>query len=680
MLSIVAKTLLLASHADSFRTHFTAIKRVTEAAADAALTEEQEVPYSISNKPLGLSTDINFNFMTDDFRYQGRKPTVWGWVKRTLFGGRRQFTSLKDELATGHVCNKVGTRDQTYYASSLCYWIPEIKDTPKDNTQGAQGPGLTWVMKEGTKQLCQPFSGSGQCVKCAVCHNNGRSKDGNVTATAFQENEVMPLPPGCLKELDIEQKANEDFDGNHSSLVNEKTDCETKEAAYVKATRELEENTKEIERLERRIDAIPREKAAVERTISDLRSKVGRDEANIEQAMWDGQGQCRPFSGEHWYGLLRGGHRQGENALAAWPTFICREPRQPWCNEFEDPSCFMRMRNYHRELEEFGQCADCKRAKDQLSTAVQQKKNTEGQIRAQENRRAALDAEMDRSTRDLDQARRDRGGLQDEAARATQVWKVDEITNTTTQEKLVTEVWCKNKYSEYTARLRVWMADETLGVPTYWDQSCEKACVTSSLKDAGCGVMEGVMPGDIYSVGQTSLNPGLRTVCSPPFTSFVRSPVKYGASPRSETEICAELFNQDGQRPRRANTVMLKTTLYKRERLFWRWRPRWFLFEGGDQVRSAQIRYWDKEPSDSQAIEANGIKAITLWDARSVEAVPGTKMRWKDGSECLRLNHFYRDYRLCVPGSVENAKAVRDQWVNLIRSSITFPSNYSRWR
>jgi len=679
MLPTVAQTLLLASCAYSFRTHFTAIKKITDAAAEGSLLEEKEVPFSISTKPLALAR-VDMNFMTDDFRYQARKPSVWGWVKRTLFGGRRQFTSLKDELAAGHVCNKVGERDQTYYASSLCYWIPEIKDTPTDNNAGAQGPGLKWVMKEGEQQLCKSFTGSGQCVKCAVCHNNGRSKDGNVSATAFQENEVMALPPGCMKELQIERAANDDFDGNHSSLYNEKTDCETKEAAYVKATSELEANRNLIQRLNSRIRQIPGEISAVDRAIMDLGYQLSRDDQAIGSAMSQGQRQCAPFSGEFWYQMLGRGPSQGENALNAWPTFTCRRPRRPYCNEFEDPFCGQRIRDFAREEHEYHECNACKSAKGQLSNAVQQKRNTRGRVVAQQNRRRELDDELNRSRSDLDAAERAQPALIVEADRATQVWKIDTIQNVTTGIDLTTERWCTNKYAEYNAKLRAWMVDPDNGVPTYWDRSCEKACVTSSLKDAGCGVMEGVMPGDIYTVGNSDLNPGLRTVCSPPFTSFVRTPVKYGAAPQSETEICSELFGQDGQRPRRANAVLFSGTLIKRERLFWRWRPRWFLFEGGNQARSAQIRYWSKHPSESTAIEANGVKAITLWDARSVESVPGTEFRWKDGSECFRLNHFYRDYRLCVPGSEPNAGEVRDKWIELIRASITFPSQFKRFR
>jgi len=676
---VVAKALLLASCADSFRTHFTAIKKATEAvaAADASLIEEQEkeVPFSISAKPLELSKPlVNFKFMTDDFRYQARKPTVWGWVKRTMLGGRRQFTSLKDELATGHVCNKVGERDQTYYASSLCYWIPEIKEKPRDHVQGAQGPGLKWILKEPGQQLCKPFTGSGQCVKCAVCHNNGRSKDGSVTATAFQENEVMALPVGCMKELDIETTAIQNFDNNHTTLVTEKTECEEKEAAFVKATSELEENENLIKRLTRRIDSIPAEMGAVRNSIDNLNRRVGSDNQAISNAMRSSQSACQPFRDEYWYPELNGGWQNGERALNAWPTFVCQRPRRPWCNEFEDPYCSTRIRDYEDQNRDYEECARCKEAKTQLSSAIQQKRSTQGQIQAQESRLRQLQQEQQTAERDREEARRQNPALIAEKDRATQVWKLDKIQNVTTGDDLSTERWCQNKYAEYDHRLRAWMV---VDVPRFWDRSCEKACVTSSLADAGCGVMEGVMPGDIYANGKgdNRLNPGLRTVCSPPFTSFVRTPVKYGANATSETEICNEIFSNDGQRPRRANTVMLNATLMKRERLFWRWRPRWFILEGGDQVRSAQMRYWDKHPENAEAIES-GAKAIVLWDARSVESVQGTRMRWKDGSQCLRLKHFYRDYRLCVPGSVPNAGLVRDEWVRAIRAAIKFPAAY----
>merc|ERR1740121_3344769 len=106
--------------------------------------------------------------------------------------------------------------------------------------------------------------------------------------------------------------------------------------------------------------------------------------------------------------------------------------------------------------------------------------------------------------------------------------------------------------------------------------------------------MEGVFSGDIWKAGNSEMNPGLRAVCSPPFASFIRSPVKYGATPESELELCDRLYANAGQRPRQSSWISLKTTMSKRERLFRRWRERFFVFEEGSEVRSAQIRYWDK--------------------------------------------------------------------------------------
>merc|ERR1719330_2327899 len=107
---------------------------------------------------------------------------------------------MKDEIAKQHFCAPRGTRAETYYAASLCYWIPDIPD-PDATTRF----GLGWRggVSDGM-EYCTAVpmgDGGGRCVKCSACHNNGRSKDKKVTATAFQENINVK---SCLMETQIE--------------------------------------------------------------------------------------------------------------------------------------------------------------------------------------------------------------------------------------------------------------------------------------------------------------------------------------------------------------------------------------------------------------------------------------------------------------------------------------------
>jgi len=325
------------------------------------------------------------------------------------------------------------------------------------------------------------------------------------------------------------------------------------------------------------------------------------------------------------------------------------------------------MNDWEHQNREYEECSRCREAKNQLQTAVNQQKQTLTQIASEQQRDVQLQRDLASARQTLTEKQAERPALDTELARMDGIW--------TPMKEM-----CYSTYDEYKVQLDAWMI---VDVPTFYDKSCEKACLETSLVDAGCGVMEGAFQGDIYKVGHSEMNPGLRTVCSPPFASFIRSPVKYGAKPETETELCDRLYGNAGQRPRQSSYISLKTVMYKRERLFRRWRTRFFVLEEGSNVRSALIRYWDKHPSLANATEANTVKSIIVWDATSVKAEPGSLYGWRDGSECLKLSHFYRDFRLCVKPDVpengnETAAAIRDQWVQRIQANIRFASRATR--
>jgi len=615
-----------------------------------------EFDVTSTKRKLGVQ-DVEFSFMTDDLRYQARGDHAWGWIKRQIFGGRRIVSTLKDEIVSGHVCNKHGSRDQTYYASSLCYWIPQIKAAPEESIQGSQGPGLKWIKQEPGQQLCKKFSGDGECVKCAVCHNNGRTETGDVNATAFQENAKIALPVDCLKERAIETLATKNFDGNYSGLVTKKQECESKENEYNSAQNSLNANLAQQSALTSRIAAIPGEKQAAQQREASLRSQLPGREGAVRNARSYSSSNCYPFRNYGWYRQLTDYNTPAQTVLNSW-RMSCRRPRRPYCNAFEDPTCGFRMANYERERREHEDCTRCEGTRNGLQSAVEYVTRMQQEIQQLDQRQRQLDQEKNQKEQQLRSAQNLEPGLRQSLQERSDIW-------------LPVETECRAIYAEYTEKHRAWMLED---VPKFYSRSCERACLESSLKDAGCGVMEGVLPGDIYRVGFSDLNPGLRAICAPPFASFVRTPVKYGATAESETDMCGRIFSNAGQRPRRTQRIVLNSTLVKRERLWRRWRARWFVFENGNQVRSAQMRYWHGHPSEPTAIE-RGVKAIIVWDARSVEPVAGN-YRWKDGSECFRLVHFYRTFHLCVPGSYQNAADIRDSWVEWIKQSIKFPTNY----
>merc|ERR1719401_359932 len=113
--------------------------------------------------------------MTSNLSYPGHEKGLFGTVKE-WFGGRATSDDVKDEIVSGHACQKRGNRDETYYASSLCYWLPEITDGSARHLKGA----LTWRGGKypGGKSLGDSIAGAGMCVKAATCHNNARGEDG----------------------------------------------------------------------------------------------------------------------------------------------------------------------------------------------------------------------------------------------------------------------------------------------------------------------------------------------------------------------------------------------------------------------------------------------------------------------------------------------------------------------
>jgi len=346
--------------------------------------------------------------------------------------------------------------------------------------------------------------------------------------------------------------------------------------------------------------------------------------------------------------------------LNSWPSFWCYPPVHPYCDVWTEWDCRARIDRYERDLIEYHECRTCSNAKGPLRSAVEAVESAQRNI----ERMNSEIQQKERERNDVNNALRlEEGrepGLRQDLQEKEEEWFPEKDR-------------CLDCYHTYWETLKPWMVSH---VPTFYDRSCEKACLESSLADAGCGVMEGVMRGEIWSRDDDA-NGGIDVVCSPPYASFLMTPVKYGASAETELEMCTRIFQNAGQRPRRPQQIVKKGLLWKRERLWMRWRTRYFVLESGDQVRSAQMRYWTKDPSEEGA-KQRGTKAIILWDAKTAYPVSGRSYRWSGGEQCFRIEHFYRTYHLCTQGSNYTADydptVERDEWVNLIAPSITFPA------
>ena len=79
--------------------------------------------------PKVTEPEVDFSFMGKVGNYTGRsnfalnKFSEWLWADRHL-------GKTREEITAGHKCQKVGERQETYYAASFCYWVPEIFDNP----------------------------------------------------------------------------------------------------------------------------------------------------------------------------------------------------------------------------------------------------------------------------------------------------------------------------------------------------------------------------------------------------------------------------------------------------------------------------------------------------------------------------------------------------------------------
>lgn len=230
------------------------------------------------------------------------------------------------------------------------------------------------------------------------------------------------------------------------------------------------------------------------------------------------------------------------------------------------------------------------------------------------------------------------------------------------------EVRCEEAVEQYLLSLR--SAMKTC-VPDYYDSSCEKECIEiqeTRPGGEGCGVVEGNMPNDITGRGGPAVN------CVPPAMSFVKSAYTYGPDPPTESALqqCGRIFSK--QQPLYAQKILKHGYLMKRGRN-WKWRKHYFVLESGDHMRTGVLRYWqgDVDPSGDRGAVEQFHKSTLLWDAERVISQEGSHYRWKDGSACFSIVHFYRWIRLCVPGVYEDSEKAsleRDDWVKKVESQL----------
>lgn len=212
-------------------------------------------------------------------------------------------------------------------------------------------------------------------------------------------------------------------------------------------------------------------------------------------------------------------------------------------------------------------------------------------------------------------------------------------------------------YSDYDTLAQIRPAFMKEQIPTYYEGSCEQECVEKQSGLMGCGIIEGAMASDT----EVTARGGVTAGCLPPYPSWIKGPAEWGADAESDFRQCSRIFNEGEQKPRHTQDLLVQGMLRK-QGTWWTWQDRYFVLESGDQVRSAVMRYWSKDPKADRREPERVDKRIILWDAKSVA---------KSGDHCFKLYHFYRTYTFCAG---DKSSATRDKWVAAIQASIIFPN------
>merc|ERR550537_589672 len=74
--------------------------------------------------------------------------------------------------------------------------------------------------------------------------------------------------------------------------------------------------------------------------------------------------------------------------------------------------------------------------------------------------------------------------------------------------------------------------------PTYYDKSCEKACIEKQASTDGCGVVEGFNPGEMKGMGGIDVN------CAPLQPSWVMGPFTHGGQESAGAQCTRILAHQ----------------------------------------------------------------------------------------------------------------------------------------
>ena len=559
--------------------------------------------------------EVNFEFMTDDMNYTGRSGRAIHKFSEWLWADRQEGTA-KEEIVTGHTCQKAASSEDSYYASSFCYWVPEIL------TASWPKPMLRWQGGSYTSGATvidgRSFPDSelrGKCIKASVCHNNGFGSDDEDAVTRTNPTaEAVPLPKGCLGENEILWKCEAGLQEANADLKKRVVSCGSVQERHTAAVHELNACLDVLRNLPSQIETgIPRkirdQEALIRRQISD----ISRAESDKKSAKTTVSSRCLGFS------------------------------------IFSPPFCPHHL--MQKEFYKYQRCKNCKNAHSQLSRAKRALSSAKSSHKHAESRLRSLHSDLRRAKERLNKCQGATPAL-------------------TEAKKAMDDEWLPQKEGCYKAD-EEYQAKQKSFIPqcarSRYDDSCEKACIESQRAGrGGCGVVEG------NKYGAAHVRGGMEVPCAPPQPSWIMGPARYAKREPMEAQ-CKRILSV--QQPQFAQSIAKAGWLWRKVSAVYGWDKHFAVFESADAVRSAVLRFYEDDPS-ADANVSSSAPSIVLWDAKGVKAKEANHYGFKNGESCFKLYHFYVDYRFCVPSgeATDEASEERDRadWMNLLSSSMKF--------
>jgi len=536
---------------------------------------------------------VDMSFMGSDRAYAGHVTSGW-WY----WANRKTRPDVREEVLKGHKCATRGgaeSRAQTYYASSLCYWLPEVETVQRSDD--GFGIGLEWTgsLLGADKKFCGGFTESkGKCMKCSVCHDNARNKDGTVNFEAWPEEIALDYESEnrCLKEKVIESECEWTFSQTHAPLIAKMEDCTQKKAKFDSAETLHEQALAMLEALPRLINIeIPLRRAALDEEKSRLRKVVNnaqKEDSDILFKVIDPDCEAMVTSD-----LSPGWPIWWKAWEENWPTKYILGNMTFAVNMMPDRSD----PNYNKKQIYRDAQVMCDKARKKLKVSFDKTSVAEQEKAYNLDLIEQLKVELATRIAELEYWTAAEPGLKQTREDMAAIWN-----------PLKAE--CNAKIEEFNV---VKPQEMRRCIPGFYEQSCEKACIeVQKVRSEGCGVMEGGMPQDPLSRG------GVRSVCRPPVASWVEAPNTWQADEEPGYKQCQRIFLKGEQNGHHAQRVLLRGWMEKKSR-WGQWQRRFFIFESGSEMRSAVMRYWLEDPGYDRHAPERVDKAIILWDAKRVQ-------------------------------------------------------------